>query len=376
MKFMLTEEQRSIQRAVNEFTKGEFDEDTILDLLQTGQFPEKIWRKACRLGFVGLCYPEKYGGQACGLMDQVLVTEALCRKDSSAGIALTLVDMGADLISTLGTEEQKKTYLPKLAKGKLMSTVLFADVDHNDACSADHMTLSADGDNFRLNGYAGHVFNADRSELLVVQCCAPNGVCFAAVEKSTQGVQIKPLGGKLGLAMLSWQQVCFQDAIVSANAVVPIDSKEVLESLQQQHVLRICAMYLGIAQGAYEQALAYSKQRVQFRRKIAEFQGIRHKLVDMYGAVTAARSLVYNSGVLLDAQQIDPADLIMVKLQAEKSALDVTYEALQIFGGTGYMIEIPIEHYYRDARMLQGLTGRSLFQKDQVAQGIVGRLKN
>ena len=375
MKFMLTEEQRSIQRAANEFAKGEFDDDNILELLQGDRFPEKIWKKACKLGFVGLCYPEACGGQECSLMDHVLVVEALCRKDSSVGVALSLSDMGADLIKALGTEDQKKRYLPRLAKGKLMSSALYADADRNDACSADHLVLQEEADVFRLNGQAQYVLNADRAGILVVQCCGSDGNAFVVLEKETDGVTINPQGAKLGMGMLPWYEVGFENVRISRDAVISGVSQMAMNDFRKQQLLKTSAMYLGLGQGAYDQALTYSKQREQFRRKLAEFQGIRHKLVDMYTAVTATRSLVYHCGELMEKGQIDLADLTVIKLQSERTAMDVTYEALQIFGGTGYMVEIPIEHYYRDARMLQCLSGRSLFQKDRVSREIVGTIK-
>ncbi len=372
MKFTLSNEQRSIKRAVHEFTKGEFDEDKILALLHEGRFPEKIWKKACALGFVGICYPEEYGGQQCGAMDQILVIEALCTKDSSVGIALSLADMGAELICALGAAGQKKKYLPRLSKGKLLSTALFSDTDRDDACSAKNLVLSVDGDCFRLNGKSDHVFNADLAGLFVVQCCKDDGECFAVVDKDAVGVSINALGRKLGMGMLSWQEVSFNDVRVGTEAVMTVEKGKSINDFSQNRLLKISSMYLGIAQGAYDQALIYSKQREQFRRKIAEFQGIRHKLVDMYADVMAARSLVYHCGAMADKGPMDLADLTVVKLQAERAALEVTYQALQIFGGSGYMVEIPIEHYYRDARMLQVLTGRTIFQKDRVARFIIG----
>lgn len=376
MKFMLTEEQRSIQGAANEFAKGEFDDDNIIELLQGDQFPENIWKKACKLGFVGLCYPEECGGQECTLMDQVLVIEALCRKDSSVGVALSLVDMGADLIRELGNEDQKKRYLPQLAKGKRMSSALYADVDLNEACSADNLVLEEETDVFRLNGQAQYVFNADRAGILVVQCCGSDGNAFVVLEKETDGVTISPQGAKLGMAMLPWYAVGFKNVRIARDAIISGVSHTAMNNFQKEQLLKISAIYLGLSQGAYDKALTYSKQREQFRRKLAEFQGIRHKLVDMYAAITATRSLVYHGGALMEKAQIDLADLAVLKLQSERTAMDVTYEALQIFGGTGYMVEIPIEHYYRDARMLQCLSGRSLFQKDCIAQMIVGKISN
>ena len=374
MQFPLTSEQRSIQRAVNEFTRGEYDNDQIFALLKEGRFPERIWKKACQLGFIGLLFPEECGGQECSLMEQILVTEAMCRKDSSVGIALTFADMGAEIICALGSALQKKR-LFAITKGKHISAAIFFDLDKNSAASASGMMLTKDAGTYRLNGRSRHVFNADLADFYIVQCRFEGGQGFVLVEKGAIGVSVAAMGSKLGLGMLAWYEVAFDDVEVACEQLLLTDSADYLKSFPQHRLLRIAAIYVGVAQGAYDQAIAYSKQRVQFKRKLAEFQGIRHKLADMYRQLTASRSLLYHAGSLLsEATNLDIADLTMVKLQAEETCRYVCYEALQIFGGTGYMVEMPIEHFYRDAVMLQAMSGRSIFQKDRLAEHIIGRL--
>lgn len=382
MRFQLTDEQKYIQKAAWEFARGEFDNDRILELLQNRTFPQTLLKKACKLDFIGVTTPEEFGGQGCGLMEQVLIIEEFCRKDSSVGIALSTVDAGVEVIGTLGSEEQKKRYLPAFTRGKSVSSVLFGSADDGDACTPDITLIPRGNGRYLLKGESAFVCNADRADVLVVhaQLC-PDGSASGAesivvlVDRGKPGVCITPMGDKLGMGMISWSKVLFRDSeIVEADLIrLNDDTSNKGADFRRVNLIRMTAMYLGIAQGAFDLALPYARQRVQFNRKISEFQGIRHKLVDMYTDLQAARSLVYVAASDYDRRQCEFHDLLVVKLVAERAALFVTDEALQIFGGSGYMVELPIEHFYRDARTLQSLTGRKTFEKDVIAQVIIGR---
>lgn len=379
MKFTLTEEQRYIQNAVREFTRGEFDEDLILELLGKSDFPQKLLKKACELDFIGVCYPEQFGGQACGMMEQVLIIEEFCRKDSSVGIALGSADAGAEIVCAWGSDEQKKRLLPALAKGKMVSAVLPGDIDTSADCLPSAVVHVQPDGNYRLNGSAGFVMNAERADLLIAQVRmendGPSSTCsFVLLPRSRPGVTLQPIGGKLGLGMMNWQDIKFEDVEVTAADIVCPLGKEasLMLDFQKVNLLRIAAMFLGIAQGCMDMALRYSKQRVQFKRKISEFQGIRHKLVDMYMDVQATRALVYATAGTTDSADLH--DLLATKLTAEKTAMHLSDEALQIFGGSGYMVELPVEHFFRDTRTLRVLSGRSIFQKDLIAQSVIGNL--
>ena len=381
MRFTLTEEQKYIQKAVREFTRGEFDEDQILQLLEKRDFPRSLLQKACRLDFIGVCYPEQFGGQACGAMDQVLVVEELCRKDSSVGIALSMADAGAEIIGAWGDDKQKEKILPDLAKGKMLSTVLFGDLDAGEDCrSAVELTPRGSG-TFRLDGSAGFVLNAEQADVLIVQAqiaveAAAPGSVFVLLDRNTPGVTVQSIGDKLGLGTIPWHNVLFEDAeVTEADIVRPAaQGRDGMLAHQKTHLIRFAAMYLGIAQGALDMALDYAKQRIQFNRKIGAFQGIRHKLADMYADLQATRAFVYAVAGAHEHQPGDLHDLLAVKLQAERTALFLTDEALQIFGGSGYMVEVPVEHFYRDARTLRALSGRTIFQKDMIAQAVIGNL--
>ena len=381
MRFTLTEEQKYIQKAVREFTKGEFDEDQILGLLENRDFPRDLLKKACKLDFIGVCYPERFGGQGCGLMERVLVIEEFCRKDSSAGIALSLADAGAEVICAWGDDTQKKKYLPDLAKGKMVTAVSSAISTPGKMAGRPPFWRPRQTEAFDWMECAGFVLNAERAEVLIVKAqidadaAAP--ICaFVLLDRHTPGVTLQPLGEKLGIGTIPWHNVRFDAVTVAATDIVrPGNNGQTgMLDVQRIHLIRSAAMYLGMAQGALDMALRYAKQRVQFNRKIGEFQGIRHKLADMYVDLQATRAFVYAAAGAHERQPADLHDLLAVKLQAERAALFLTDEALQIFGGSGYMVELPVEHFYRDARTLRALAGRTFFQKDVIAQAIIGNL--
>ena len=379
MRFTLTEEQKSIQKAVREFTRGEFDEDMVLELLAKGDFPHGLLQKASSLDFIGVCYPESCGGQDCGPMEQVLIIEEFCRQDSSVGVALSMADAGAEIVCAWGDDNQRKRILPALARGKMVATVLFGDLDAGeDGCLGLVLTPGENGTR-RLNGNSTFVLNAEQASVLIVQVqiAAEDGTpgcAFVLLDRKAPGVSIQSCGDKLGIGTISWCDVSFENvAVTEADIVRPAGKgHDGLLDFQKTHLVRSAAMNLGIAQGAFDMALRYAKQRVQFNRKIAAFQGIRHKLADMYIDLQATRAVVYAAAQTPDAADLH--DLLAVKLKSEQTALFLTDEALQIFGGSGYMIELPVEHFYRDARTLQALTGRTIFQKDVIAQAVVGNL--
>ena len=383
MKFKLTDEQTYIQRAVREFTKGEFDDDRILELVEKREFPLQLLKKAARLDFIGVCFPEHFGGQDCGLMEQVLIIEEFCRKDSSVGIALSTADAGAEIIWAFGDEDQKKRFLPALAGGKAVSAVFFSDADAGDDCPSEAVLSLSETGSWWLNGEAPYICNALQAEVIVVQAridtkdsASREETAFALLDREAPGVVVESMGEKLGIDMVSWYRVRFTDVPVTEAGIVrptPGDRSGAM-GFQKIHIVRTAAVYLGIAQGALDMALAYAKQRVQFNRRIAEFQGIRHKLADMYIDLQAARALVYAVVEAYDRGQKDLHDLLATKLTAEKAALFITDEALQIFGGSGYMIELPVEHFYRDVRTLQALAGRKSFQKDVIARAVIGKM--
>lgn len=377
MSWELTEEQRNIKRAARDFVEGEFDEDLILELEKNNQFPHEILKKACKLGFIGIHYPEDFGGQGYGLFENILVIEEFCRKDSGVGIALSSADMGADLILKFGDDGQKRAFLTPITKGMAISSLV---CPKNRESNSFSIPLRKNRDQYVLNGETTYVVNGSLANFFVLYCRNDSedkqlkeSNLFVIVEKDSNGVRILDIGDKLGMRMLSWNKLILSGVEITQKEVLRAGNNHLDQLTEIQKVTRIKtgAQALGLAQGAFEQALSYSKQREQFGKKIAEFQGIRHKLSDMYIKIQAARLLIYNTAYQCHQKGIALIDATTVELYAEMAAVEVTDESLQIFGGAGYMIETPVEHFYRDARMIRAFSGRRSFQKDVIANYII-----
>lgn len=380
MRFHLTEEQNYIQKATLDFTKGEFDDDQILELMENGCFPEKMFKNACKLDLIGLTYPENAGGQACGMMDQVLVIEALCRRDSTMGIALSTVDMGVELIARHGEKKLIGQCVAPLLKGKAVAALVCPELGEQRGT----VRYREGDDTVVLDGDAPLVLNAGIADYFIVVAHADTGDNLSAGKKivgivpgDTKGVAVGKPCDKLGLDMLAWHRVAFEDVEIPKGYLITAgpEGTDPVMALQESCLLKISAMYLGIAQGAFDLALGYAREREQFGRKIARFQGISQKISLMYIKLQEARAAVYNAAGHYDKGAVDLHDLIAAKLSAETAAEMITDEALQIHGGVGYMVEFPIEHFFRDIKCLRTFMGRKIFQMDLISQKLIGKIR-
>lgn len=376
MTFHLTEEQTFIQKATRDFSRGEFDDDQILELIEKKQFPEKLLKKACKLDLIGLTFPEFAGGQECGMTENVLVAEELCRRDSTAGIALSTADMGAELIARYGDKKLVKSCIPPLLKGKTVTALICPELGEEKG----PVDFAEKDDILVLKGEASLVPNADRAAFfMVVAHARDEGKAgkriLAVVSRETPGITIGEPVKKLGLDMTPWIRVSFDNVEIPARHMISTGSDEdPVLMLQRNVLLKTCGMFLGMAQGAFDLALGYAKQREQFRRKIAQFQGISQKIARMYIQLRQGRAMVYAAAQAYDRGRMDLHDLLAAKLTAETTAEFLTDEALQIHGGVGYMIEFPVEHFFRDVKCLRTFMGRKTTQMDLIGRKVVGRL--
>ncbi|GAB6143813.1 acyl-CoA dehydrogenase family protein [Desulfocicer niacini] len=380
MKFHLTEEQNYIQKATWDFARGAFDAEQILELMEKRCFPEKIFKKACKLDLIGMTYPESAGGQECGMMEHVLVIEALCRKDSSLGIALASADMGTELISRYGNKQAIKNYVTPLLKGNRVASLICPEVGEEQS----PVRYRECDDGIVLNGGASLVLNAGIAGYFIIVADAdlpdqsPGGKrIMAVVPRDIPGLGVTESCDKLGLDMLSWHGVKLENVKLTGDHLLSSEGELIDLSMELQHnnLLKLSAMFLGIAQGAFDLALGYAKQREQFQRKIVRFQGISQKIASMYVKLQEGRAGVYNAALLHDKKAIDLHDLIAVKLSIEAAAEMITDEALQIHGGVGYMVEFPIEHFFRDVKCLRTFTGRKICHLDLISRKLIGKLK-
>ncbi len=385
MDFELTREQKEIQKAVRAFVKGEFKKDVIQELVENHQYPEKIWRKAADLGFIGIHFPEAYSGQDMGVFENILVAEELARGDSTVGTCLLIADFASELILHFGSDEQKEKWLPKVAEGECLSCGAFTEPNHGSAITEVDTTAVLDGDTWVINGSKMFITNAGPLAGFYSVLCQTDteatpsyrGLSLILVEADNPGVSVQDVGHKMGITLTYTAEVNFKDVRVpKANLIGKLNKGfyQLMEFFDESRIL-VAAQALGTAQGAFDRALAYVKQREQFGKKIAQFQATQHKLADMATKIETARLLTYQSAWNFDQGRIDPKLTSMAKMWAARCAVEVCDEAIQLLGGYGYMAEYEVERFYRDAKITELYEGTREIQKNTIASYLIGKIK-
>jgi alkylation response protein AidB-like acyl-CoA dehydrogenase len=380
MDFELSTEQKDIQEAASSFAKGEFTRELALKHEEEHSFPRELWRKACELGFIGLHFPEQYGGSGLGVQENVLVVEAFCRRDSGLGTALALSDFASEIIMRCGTEEQRSKYLGPVAGGKMISAGAFTEPNHGSDITRMDTRAEKDGEHWVINGSKMFITNGRIADFYIVLCqtdpeAEPSyrGMATIIVDSGAEGLSAEDVGDKMGIKMTSTAEVIFDNVRVPQDNIIGADGKgfyQVLEFFDESRV-EIAATALGIAQGAFDRAMAYSLEREQFGRQLAKFQVTQHKLADMATAIEYARLLTYKAAWNFDRGRIDPRLTSMAKYVAAKAAVSVADEAIQILGGYGYMTEYEVERFYRDAKIAEIYEGTKEIQKNTIASQLI-----
>jgi len=381
MDFELSKEQREIQQAAREFAKGEFDKELALELDEKHEFPEKIWRRACEEGFVGLHYPIEYGGSGYGCVENTLVVEEFCRRDSSIGAALMLADFASECILRFGSDELKSAWLPEIAEGRVISGGAITEPDHGSDITVMGTSARKDGDEWVINGVKTFITNAGIASLYIAVCqtdpeAGHRGQSLILVPADSTGVGVADVGAKMGIRMIPTGEVSFKDVRVPASNLVGAEGKgfyQILEFFDESRI-ETAAQALGTAQGAFDRALDYVKQRRQFGKRIAEFQVTQHKIADMATKLELARLLTYKAAWNFDQGRIDPKLTSMAKYFAAQTAVEVTNEAVQLHGGYGYIADYEVERFYRDAKITEIYEGTKEIQKNTIAGVVIGKL--
>jgi alkylation response protein AidB-like acyl-CoA dehydrogenase len=382
MDFKLSYEQESIQKAAEEFAAGEFKKEVALEHERAHTFPYEIWKKACELGFVGIHFPEQYGGQGYGVLENALVVEAFCRQDSGLGIALSDADSSSEMILRYGNEAQKERYLPLITKGEAISSGAFTEPDHGSDLTQVGTTAAKDGDKYIINGSKMFITNGPFSQFVIVLCQTNplanptyRGQSAILVEQGTPGFTVADVGEKMGNKMVSTGELSFSDVRVPLSNLIGQENKGFYQTMNLLDEIRIevAAQALGIAQGAFDRALAYVKQRKQFGKRLEEFQVTRHKLADMLIKIETARLMVYKAAWSFDQGDVDPGLISIAKAYASRVAVEVADEAIQLHGGYGYMLEYEVERFYRDARVTDIYGGTREIQKNTIADSLLRR---
>jgi len=384
MDFELTKSQKEIQKAARDFAKGEFDKEVALELDKKHEFPKKIWEKAADLGFVGIHFPEQYSGQGLGVLENIIIADEFCARDSSIGSAVILSSFASECVLRFGSKALKEKFLIPVVEGKMLSAGAFTEPDHGSDITAMNTTAEKDGDDWIINGTKTFITNGGLAGFYVVLCqtdseCRPShrGMSMILAEEDCKGVTATDLGDKMGIHTMATAEINFKDVRVPESNIIGEEGKgfyQVLEFFDESRIL-IAAQALGIAQGAFDRAVAYVKEREQFGKKIAQFQATQHKIADMATKIELARLITYKAAWNFDQGRIDPKLTSMAKMYAARTAVEVADEAIQLLGGYGYMTEYEVERFYRDAKITELYEGTKEIQKNTIAGSVFGKLK-
>ena len=384
MDFAFTKEQIEIQKAVKGFCKGEFTKELAYELDEKHEFPMKLFKKAADLGFIGIAFPEEYSGQGLGCVENTIVVEELCRADSTIGSAIALSYFASECILHFGSREQKEKLLPMVAEGKTLSAGAFTEPDHGSDITRMDTTAIKDGDEWVVNGTKVFITNAALAGFFTVLCQTDpdanpshRGISMILVEADRAGVSTADVGKKMGIQSTSTCEVVFKDVRVPASNLIGEEGKgfyQVLHFFDESRIM-VAAQALGIAECAYDRAVAYIKEREQFGKKLAQFQINQHKIADMYTKIELAKLMTYKAAWNFDQGRIDPALTSMAKMYAARTAVEVADEAIQLLGGYGYITEYDVERIYRDAKITEIYEGTKEIQKNTIASQVLGKIK-
>jgi alkylation response protein AidB-like acyl-CoA dehydrogenase len=377
MDFDLSREQRDIRKAAREFARGEFDPELVLACDRHQEFPRRVWKKACDLGFMGVHYPEAYGGQGLGFLENALIVEAFCREDSGMGAALALADFGAELVLAGGAEAHQKEILPRLAAGDALMTLAWLEEQEEER--ANTTAVEDKPGECRIQGRKCFVPHGATADYMVVLCASGHREKAAETLFLLPGTRpgIEPDGRKerLGLRMVPLHDMAYRGVRASDRDVVGRAGEGAASLAEFLDAARVkaSAMGVGMAQGSLDRAIDYGRKRVQFGRAIASFDAVRNRLADMHCLVETARLALYHAAWSLDRGRRDPKLVLTCRAAAGQAALRVADDALQIHGGYGYMTEGHIERFYRDARALALFPEPGYRLKGMLAEQMAGK---
>jgi alkylation response protein AidB-like acyl-CoA dehydrogenase len=378
MDFSLTEEQQLIQQTARDFAQNDLFPE-VIERDEEQRFPKEEVRKMGELGFLGMMVDPKYGGSGLDTLSYVLVMEELSKVDASSSVIVSvnnsLVCWG---LETYGTEEQKEKYLTKLSTGEIIGAFCLSEPEAGSDATSQKTTALDKGDHYVINGTKNWITNGSSAEVYLViaqtdKDKSHKGINALIVEKGAEGFEIGPKENKLGIRGSDTHSLIFNDVKVPKENRIGEDGfgfKFAMKTLAGGRI-GIAAQALGIAAGAYELALKYSKERKAFGTEISNHQAIAFKLADMHTQIEAARHLVYKAA--WDKDNGNDYDLsgAMAKLYASQVAMETTVEAVQIHGGNGFVKDYHVERLMRDAKITQIYEGTSEIQKIVISRSIL-----
>ena len=376
--YLLTEEQLMIRDLCRQIADEKI-RPMAAELDKTEEFPWEIMKVMAQSDLFGVYIDPKYGGMGGGVFELCIATEEFSKACGGIALCYSASALGTYPIILYGNEEQKQKYLPDLASGKKLAAFGLTEPSAGSDASALQTTAEKKGDHYILNGVKHFITNGGDAETYTIiamtdKSKGARGASLFVVEKGTPGFTFGKKEDKLGIRASSTRELIFNNCKVPKENLLGKEGMGFIAAMRTFDQSRpgIGAQALGIAQGALDQALKYSKQRKQFGQSISSFQGIQWMLADMATQVEASRALVYASAREVDAGKKDVAmHSAMAKMFASDAAMKVTTDAVQIFGGYGYMKEYPAEKYMRDAKITQIYEGTNQIQRNIIAMALI-----
>jgi alkylation response protein AidB-like acyl-CoA dehydrogenase len=376
--FTLTEDQEQLRQAIRKFAAREIAPN-VMRWDEASEFPAEVVQKLGPMGLLGIIFPAEYGGAGLGYIDYMLAIEELSAVDGSIGIIVAAHNsLCTNHIFLAGNEGQRQKYVSKLASGEWLGAWGLTEPGSGSDASAARTTATRTGQGWVLNGSKTFITNGGHADVVVViavtdRSQGTHGLSAFIVEKGTPGFHPGKKENKLGLRASDTSELIFEDCVIPEENLLGqigegfIDAMRILDGGR----ISIAALSLGIARGALDASLKYVKERRQFGKAIAEFQGIQWKLADMATELDAARLLTQRAAVLKDAGQRVTRESSMAKLYASEVAVRICDEAVQLHGGYGFIKDYPAEKFYRDVKLCTIGEGTSEIQRMVIAREIL-----
>ena len=378
MDFSFSEDQVALRKSVRQFAEAEI-RPHVMEWDEASIFPLDVVKECGQLGYLGAIFPEEYGGAGLGYIEYAIIIEELARVDPSVALIVAAHNsLCSNHIFLAGSEAQKRRYLPKLATGEWIGCWSLTEPEAGSDAGGTRSQAVLDGDEWVLNGGKTFTTNAHYAQVCVAMAvtdrsASHHGVSAFLIEHGTPGFRLGKKENKLGMRASATGEVLFENLRLPGSQLLGKPGEGFVDSLRilDGGRISIAALSVGIAQGAFDAALKYAKQRKQFGRPISEFQAIQHKLADMATDIEAARLLTYRAGFLKDQGARVTRESAMAKLFASEMAVKVCNEAVQIHGGYGFIKDYPVEKFYRDVKLMTIGEGTSEIQKMVIARQLL-----
>jgi len=375
----LSEDEQMFRDSVREFAEGEIRK-RVEEMEEQGRLDPTLIKQCFEVGLMGIETPEEFGGAGGSFFQAILAVEEISRVDASVGVLIdvqnTLVN---NALSRWANSEQKKKYLPQLAAEKVGAYALSEAGSGSDAFAMQTRAVDR-GDHFVLNGRKLWITNGKEADIFVLFANANpeagyRGITAFVVERGFEGFSVGKKEDKLGIRASSTTELILEDCVVPKENVLGEMGKGYKVSIETLNEGRIGigAQMIGIGTGALESALAYTKEREQFGKRISEFQGVQFQLAEMATELEAARLMVYNAARMKDARQNFVKEAAMAKLFSSRAAERITSKAIELYGGYGYVKDYPVEKYWRDSKIGAIYEGTSNMQLQTIAKLIIGK---